>query len=37
MTPQQVVFKILGTACAGDLYLPAADAPVPGPVLGHSG
>ncbi|MEV6252027.1 alpha/beta fold hydrolase [Nocardia sp. NPDC051911] len=34
---EQVTFNSLGTACAGDLYLPAADGPVPGLVLGHSG
>ncbi|MET9285301.1 alpha/beta hydrolase [Nocardia beijingensis] len=34
---EHVTFNSLGTACAGDLYLPAADGPVPGLVLGHSG
>ncbi|MEU5762357.1 alpha/beta fold hydrolase [Nocardia sp. NPDC047648] len=39
MTPRpvQARFNSLGTSCAGDLYLPEADAPVPGLVLGHSG
>ncbi|WP_043840935.1 alpha/beta hydrolase [Amycolatopsis taiwanensis] len=35
--PEQVMFNSLGTRCAGDLYLPEADGPVPGLVLGHSG
>lgn len=35
--PEQVMFNSLGTSCAGDLYVPEADAPVPGLVLGHSG
>ncbi|MFC3448264.1 alpha/beta hydrolase [Amycolatopsis speibonae] len=36
-SPEKVMFTSLGTSCAGDLYLPEADAPVPGLVLGHSG
>lgn len=35
--PEPVTFNSLGTRCAGDLYLPEVDAPVPGLVLGHSG
>ncbi|MFF0495708.1 alpha/beta hydrolase [Nocardia aobensis] len=35
--PEQVKFDSLGTSCTGDLYVPEADAPVPGLVLGHSG
>ncbi|WP_031470949.1 alpha/beta hydrolase [Sciscionella sediminilitoris] len=34
---EQVMFNSLGTRCAGDLYLPEVDTPVPGLVLGHSG
>lgn len=37
MHPEQVSFTSLGTRCAGDLYLPDAEGPVPGLVLGHSG
>ncbi|WP_409185859.1 alpha/beta hydrolase [Amycolatopsis sp. VS8301801F10] len=37
MDSEQVRFNSLGTWCAGDLYLPDADGPVPGLVLGHSG
>lgn len=35
--PEHVTFNSLGTRCAGDLYLPDTDEPVPGLVLGHSG
>ncbi|EMD24191.1 alpha/beta hydrolase [Amycolatopsis azurea DSM 43854] len=35
--PRKVTFNSLGTSCAGDLYLPEVDSPVPGLVLGHSG
>ncbi|MFR9774270.1 alpha/beta hydrolase [Nocardia sp. SC052] len=34
---EQVRFNSLGTECAGDLYLPAQDGPIPALVLGHSG
>ncbi|WP_429417101.1 alpha/beta hydrolase [Nocardia sp. GAS34] len=37
LTPEHVTFNSLGIRCAADLYLPAADGPVPGLVLGHSG
>ncbi|WP_406636590.1 alpha/beta hydrolase [Amycolatopsis sp. WGS_07] len=37
MSPEHVHFLSLGTRCAGDLYLPEAEGPVPGLVLGHSG
>ncbi|WP_026923855.1 alpha/beta hydrolase [Glycomyces arizonensis] len=34
---ERVDFNSLGTRCAGDLYLPESQDPVPGLVLGHSG
>ncbi|MDN3238096.1 alpha/beta hydrolase [Glycomyces tritici] len=34
---EKVSFNSLGTRCAGDLYLPESQDPVPGLVLGHSG
>ncbi|MFE3176116.1 alpha/beta hydrolase [Amycolatopsis sp. NPDC059090] len=37
MNLEQVRFNSLGTRCAGDLYLPDVEGPVPGLVLGHSG
>ncbi|MEU4343066.1 alpha/beta fold hydrolase [Nocardia sp. NPDC023852] len=37
LRPEPVMFNSLGTRCAGDLYLPEVDTPVPGLVLGHSG
>lgn len=37
LRPERVMFNSLGTRCAGDLYLPEVETPVPGLVLGHSG
>lgn len=37
MSSEQVRFTSRGTRCAGDLYLPDVEGPVPGLVLGHSG